>query len=143
LKNAEITFQWLQEKTKQIQLKQAQQIPEVFQTVPKRLWLYFLEKSGIDAQLQWSHVSKQHLQKLSQHLFADTYEVKGKSTFKEEFVTAGGVSLKSIDMKTMQSKSCKGLYFAGELTDVDGFTGGFNFQAAWSTGYTVAHSIFE
>ena len=74
------------------------------------------------------------MEKLVQVFCKDLYTISGKTTFKEEFVTAGGVSLKSVDMRTMESKAVKGLYFAGEILDIDGITGGFNFQAAWSTG---------
>lgn len=103
--------------------------------LPERLWLYLLEKSDIPTQKIWGETGKKALHKLVQVLSNDVYAVKGKTTFKEEFVTCGGVSLESIDLKTMQSKVCKNLYFAGEITDIDAITGGFNFQAAWTTGF--------
>ncbi|HYG14412.1 MAG TPA: NAD(P)/FAD-dependent oxidoreductase [Bacteroidia bacterium] len=105
--------------------------------LPKRLWIYFLERLGIDETLQWVNISKQDFNRLVNTLYNDEYEVKGKTTFKEEFVTAGGVSLKDVDMKTMQSRKVPGMYFAGEVLDLDGITGGFNFQAAWSTGWVA------
>ncbi|MEN7549124.1 NAD(P)/FAD-dependent oxidoreductase [Rapidithrix thailandica] len=103
--------------------------------LPKRLWAYLLEKSAIPQEKKWGELSKKELNRLINHLINDTYPVKGKTTFKEEFVTCGGVSLKDIDVKTMESKACPGLYFAGEVLNIDGITGGFNFQAAWTTGY--------
>ena len=104
-------------------------------SLPDRLWRYLLEKSDLPTDKKWNELGKKGLNKLVDVLTNDVYSVKGKTTFKEEFVTCGGVSLKSVDMKTMQSKVCKNLYFAGELLDIDGITGGFNFQAAWTTAF--------
>ena len=84
---------------------------------------------------KWGELGKKNLRKLIEFLTKDIYKVSGKTTFKEEFVTCGGVSLESIDIKTMQSKTTNDLYFAGEVLDIDGVTGGYNFQSAWSTGY--------
>lgn len=103
--------------------------------LPERLWRYFLEKSEISLEKRWSELGKKSLNKLVSILTNDIYEVKGKTTFKEEFVTCGGVSLQSINLKTMQSNVCKNLYFAGEILDIDAITGGYNFQAAWTTGF--------
>lgn len=100
-----------------------------------RLWNYLLERSQLDLNKKWAEVGKKGLNKLIETLTNDIYEVSGKTTFKEEFVTCGGVSLKSINPKTMESKACKGLYLAGEVMDIDGITGGYNFQAAWTTGF--------
>jgi len=100
-----------------------------------RLWRYLLEKSDFPEKKKWGELGKKGLNKLVGVLSNDIYSVAGKTTFKEEFVTCGGVSLGSIDIKTMQSKGCKNLYFAGEVMDVDGITGGFNFQAAWTTAF--------
>lgn len=105
--------------------------------LPERLWLYFVEKIGLSEEKPWSELSKKDKNRLINLLLNDQYEVKGKTTFKEEFVTCGGVSLSSVDMKTMQSKEVPNLYFAGEVLDIDGVTGGFNFQAAWSTGFVA------
>ncbi len=102
--------------------------------LPKRLWVYFLKRLEIAGDMQWANLKKQDFNRLVNTFFNDEYEVRGKTTFKEEFVTAGGVSLQSVDMQTMQSKRVPNLYFAGEVLDIDGITGGFNFQAAWSTG---------
>ena len=103
--------------------------------IPQRLWQYLLERSDIPANKRWHEMGKKALHKLTTTLTNDVYQVKGKTTFKEEFVTCGGVSLASIDTKTMQSLACPNLYFAGEIMDIDGITGGFNFQAAWTTGF--------
>jgi len=103
--------------------------------LPARLWLYLLGKIDLPAEIKWGELGKKGLNKMTNVLTNDGYSVKGKSTFKEEFVTCGGVSLESVDMNTMQSKVCKNLYFAGEILDIDAITGGFNFQAAWTTAW--------
>ncbi len=103
--------------------------------LPERLWRYLLDKSDFSAMKTWGELGKKGMNKLVNVLTNDVYFVKGKTSFKEEFVTCGGVSLESIDFKTMQSKVCKNLYFAGEIMDIDGITGGYNFQAAWTTAF--------
>jgi hypothetical protein len=110
-------------------------------SLPERLWLFLLAKSDISADKKWQEAGKKVLNKMVDVLTNDVYEVKGKSTFRDEFVTCGGVSLGDVDLKTMQSKVCKNLYFAGEALDIDAITGGFNLQAAWSTGF-VAGSAY-
>lgn len=139
--NMETAFDEMQDAVRKITTKQLQFAPAYLSHIPKRLWMYFLEKCHIDAEKQWAQIKKEELRNLASHLYKDQYAVFGKTTFKEEFVTAGGISLKDIDMKTMQSKKSPGLYFAGEVIDVDGLTGGFNFQAAWSTAYVAARSM--
>jgi predicted Rossmann fold flavoprotein len=104
-------------------------------SLPMRLWSFLLKKVDVPEQLTWKELSGKTLNRLVNVLINDRYEVSGKTTFKEEFVTAGGVSLNEIDVRTMQSKKIRGLFFAGEVLDIDGITGGFNFQAAWTTGY--------
>jgi predicted Rossmann fold flavoprotein len=104
-------------------------------SLPARLWQYFSEKIELPADKHWGELGKKGLNKLMNVLTNDEYEVKGRTTFKEEFVTCGGVSLESVDLSTMQSKVWKNLYFAGEILDIDAITGGFNFQAAWTTGF--------
>lgn len=104
-------------------------------SLPQRLWMHLLEKSEIPADKKWGELGKKGVNKLMNILTNDEYSVKGKSTFSEEFVTCGGVSLQSIDMSTMQSKVCKNLYFAGEVMDIDAITGGYNLQCAWTTGF--------
>ena len=103
--------------------------------LPERLWHFLLEKCDLPLNKTWGDIGKKGTNKIVNILTHDIYDVKGKTTFKEEFVTCGGVSLDSIDFKTMQSKVCKNLYFTGEVIDVDGITGGYNFQAAWTTGF--------
>ncbi len=103
--------------------------------LPERLWHYLLDKIEFPLEKKWNELGKKGVNKLMNILTLDEYSVKGKTTFKEEFVTCGGVSLQSINPKTMESKVCKNLYFAGEVLDIDGITGGYNLQAAWTTGY--------
>ena len=103
--------------------------------LPERMWLFLLTRSEISSTKKWSELSKKDLNKLVNTLTNDEYQVSGKTTFKEEFVTCGGISLESVNFKTMESKACPNLYFAGEILDVDGITGGYNFQAAWTTGF--------
>jgi len=103
--------------------------------LPERLWNFLLEKTEVSSTKRWDELGRKGLNKLMTVLTNDEYAVNGKSTFKEEFVTCGGVSLQSIDLNTMQSKVVKNLYFAGEILDIDAITGGFNLQAAWTTGF--------
>jgi len=109
--------------------------------IPKRLWEYLLNKAGFDKTTNWANTNASQINKLCVLLMRDTYKMDGKTTFKEEFVTAGGVDLKEVDFKTMQSKLIKNLFFCGEVLNIDGITGGFNFQAAWSTAYIAASSV--
>ncbi len=109
--------------------------------IPKRLWALFLETSSIKETLNWADINKKQLNQLAIELTQAEYKITGKSTYKEEFVTAGGVDLKEIDLKTMQSKIHKGLYFAGEVINVDALTGGYNFQNAWSTAWIASENI--
>lgn len=101
----------------------------------ERLWFYLLEKINMPQNKKWQDLGKKGINKLSTILTNDVYPVTGKSTFREEFVTCGGVSLQSVDINTMQSKVRNNIYFAGEVLDIDAITGGFNFQAAWTTGF--------
>ena len=103
--------------------------------LPDRLWQYLVIKSEIPKTKRWGDIGKKGINKLTTILTNDVYTVSGKTTFKEEFVTAGGVSLESINMKTMESKVLRNLYFAGEVMDIDAITGGYNFQSAWTTGF--------
>lgn len=103
--------------------------------LPKRLWSFLLDKNDLLEDKPWIELGKKSLHKLVHTLTSDTYQVQGKTTFKEEFVTCGGISLKSIHPKTMESKVAPGIFFAGEVLDIDGITGGYNFQAAWTTAY--------
>jgi len=103
--------------------------------LPDRLWNYLLDKCGLSISKKWNELGKKGINKLVNILTNDIYSVSGKTKFKEEFVTCGGVTLDSVDFNTMQSKVCKNLYFAGEVLDIDGITGGYNLQAAWTTGF--------
>lgn len=103
--------------------------------LPDRLWQFLIEKAKISPEKIWDELGNKGLNKLSTLLTNDNYHVKGKTTFKEEFVTCGGVSLESIDFKSMQSRAIPNLYFAGEVMDIDAITGGYNFQAAWTTAF--------
>lgn len=109
--------------------------------LPKRLWEFLCIRAGVEEGKTWTDLSHKVINRLIELLFACPFHIKGKTTFKEEFVTCGGVSWNDIDVNTMQSKKVPGLYFAGEVIDVDGETGGFNFQAAWTTAWVAARSI--
>jgi len=108
--------------------------------LPSRLWQYLTSKAEIEENLIWDGISQKKINKLIENLFNFSLIISGKTTFKEEFVTAGGVDLREIDANTMESKLIPGLFFAGEVIDVDGITGGYNFQAAWSTGFLAGKS---
>lgn len=112
-----------------------------FSELPTRLWCYFLNKHGISLTTPWQQLSSTQRDKLSAALQSDVYLISGKGIFKDEFVTCGGVSLSEVDFRTMKSKCCPGLFFAGEILDVDGITGGFNFQNAWTTGFIAGRSM--
>ncbi|MBS1762864.1 MAG: NAD(P)/FAD-dependent oxidoreductase [Bacteroidetes bacterium] len=109
--------------------------------IPGRLWDYLIIKANTNPERRWADLKSSEINSLIKHLNADEYFVKGKTTFKEEFVTAGGISLNEVDHNTMESKLVKGLYFAGEILNIDGITGGYNFQNAWTTGYIAAKSL--
>jgi predicted flavoprotein YhiN len=102
-----------------------------------------LERSEINPDLRWSELGKKGLNRLVNTLLNDRYQVQGKTTFKEEFVTAGGLSLSEIDFQTMRTKKIPQLSFAGEILDIDGITGGYNFQAAWTTGFIAGKYAFD
>jgi predicted Rossmann fold flavoprotein len=109
--------------------------------VPKRLWEHMLTKIGITDETRWGELAASAQNKLIETLLRDTYNVKGKTTFKEEFVTCGGINLDEVDPQTLESRKVKGLYFAGEILDADGITGGYNFQHAWSSSWSVAQQF--
>ena len=106
-----------------------------------RLWNHLISKSGIRPDIRWAELGSKGLNRLVATLTQDPYEIAGKTRFREEFVTAGGVALSAIDPATLESRKYPGLYFAGEVLDIDAITGGFNLQAAWTTGYTVARAV--
>jgi hypothetical protein len=111
--------------------------------LPQRLWEYLVDQSAISKEKRWADLSYKEQQRLVRLVLGSEFQVKGKTTFKEEFVTSGGVRLNEIDHHTMMSKKTAGLFFAGEVMDVDGITGGFNFQHAWTSGYIAGKSIAE
>jgi predicted Rossmann fold flavoprotein len=111
--------------------------------LPARLWQYLLQQSGIDGEQRFADLPAKAENALIRHISDSVFEVTGKTTFKEEFVTAGGIQLSEIDANTMMSRKVPGLYFAGEVMDVDGITGGFNFQHAWTSGWIAAKAIAE
>ena len=106
--------------------------------IPKRLWEYLVLRSDIPLSKPWIELGKKQLNKLAQVLCNDVYDMHGKTTFKEEFVTSGGINLKEVNFKTMESKKVPHLFFCGEVLNIDGITGGFNFQNAWSTAWIAA-----
>jgi predicted Rossmann fold flavoprotein len=108
---------------------------------PNRLWESLVLASGIESETKWADLSKIQIQNLSNQLTNGSFNVNGKSTFKEEFVTAGGIDLKEINFKTMESKLHENLYFAGEIVNIDAITGGFNFQNAWTSGFIIANAL--
>lgn len=114
-------------------------VPEQIK-LPRSLWKKLVQ---VHAELRWAQLSNKDLQLILERLLNDTYNISGKSTNKEEFVTSGGVCLNDIDFKTLESRVCPGLFFAGEVIDVDGVTGGFNFQNAWTTSWIAGHAIGE
>ncbi|TSA33118.1 MAG: NAD(P)/FAD-dependent oxidoreductase [Opitutales bacterium] len=148
-----ININWVPPRTRDTLLKELAQVREqnarkqvaTFSPVPmpQRLWERFVIAAGIPATTPWAHVSNPSLQALATQLTASEFKVDGKSMFKDEFVTCGGVKLSEVDFKTMESRQRPGLYFAGEVLDVDGVTGGFNFQNAWTTGYLAGSAAAQ
>jgi len=141
----EIEINWVMERNTEVLFLKLQEFADQYPQktllkkkgflLPNRLWQYLIKKSGIPLDKKWCELGKKKIRHLVELLSSDTYSVVGKTTFKEEFVTCGGIKLINLDLKTMQSKSCPNLYFAGEVLDIDAITGGFNFQAAWTTGF--------
>lgn len=111
--------------------------------LPKRYWQAVCEQCGIAHTQTWSQVTREQVERLYHETASATFQITGKGMFKEEFVTCGGVELREIDFRTMQSRVCPSLFFAGELLDIDGITGGFNFQNAWTTGWIAGQAIAE
>jgi hypothetical protein len=111
------------------------------QPMPLRLWRKLVYAAGIGTRETWGNLSRKQLVSLANELTHSQFRISGKGVFKEEFVTCGGVNLKEVDFKTMQSRVCPGLYLAGEVLDIDAVTGGFNFQAAWTTGWLAGSAM--
>ncbi len=147
----EIEVNWLSKKHEEVlhilksekkkNSKKLVSLNAVFDTIPKRLWEKLVLAAEISTKNQWAQLSNKQLEKLTKQLIAGRFKVTGKSTFKDEFVTAGGVALKEINFKRFESKLHKNLFFAGEVLNIDAVTGGFNFQNAWTGGWIVANSI--
>lgn len=110
-------------------------------SLPKSLWKRFITLLEIDPEAKWNSFSKTAMHVLANKLYKDPYQISGKTTYKQEFVTCGGVKLSEVNFKTMESRICPGLYFSGEILDIDGITGGFNFQAAWTTAWIAAEGL--
>ena len=150
-KNFEILVNWLQdysteeivEELKLLKQEHTKQFPfkNPQYELPKRLWQSLVSAAQISEEERWADLSNQQLENLAVELTAGTYQVHGKSTFKEEFVTAGGIELKELNFKTFESKICKDLYLAGEVLNIDAITGGFNFQNAWTGGFLAARAM--
>lgn len=139
------TEEEVEEKLKELKLEHAKKAvskksPFEF---PNRLWESLVFASEISEETKWADLSKKQLQNLAHQLTQGEFQVNGKSTFKEEFVTAGGIDLKEINFKTMESKLHENLYFAGEILNIDAITGGFNFQNAWTGGFLISESIVK
>ncbi len=111
------------------------------ESIPKRLWQYLMERADMRPDIPFKALSKKEQNRMAEIIINDTYSANGKSTYKEEFVTAGGIALEAINLKTMEVKEIPGLYIAGELADIDGITGGFNFQAAWASGRVAGKNL--
>lgn len=111
--------------------------------LPARLWEYLHNKVGIKNNMRWADLGKKAFNQLTEVLANDVYTVTGRAVFKDEFVTCGGVPLSEVNPATLESKCCKSLFFAGEMLDVDALTGGFNLQAAWTTGFTAGRAAAE
>ena len=109
--------------------------------LPQRLWEYLLQQSGVNENSRWADLPAKEQNKLIKNICAQEFSVNGKTTFKEEFVTSGGIALEEVEHASMQSKIAPGLFFAGEVLNIDGVTGGFNFQNAWTTGWIAAKAI--
>ena len=137
------SFDEVMERLQELKLENAKKNIDKFCpfALPKRLWESILIASSVSLDTKWADLNKKQLNKLAEELTAASYQVNGKSTFKEEFVTAGGIDLKEINFKTMQSKILPNVYFAGEILNIDAITGGFNFQNAWTGGFIVAENI--
>ena len=141
----EVTFEEAMDRLKELKQEHAKKVvskksPFEF---PNRLWESLVLASGIDSERKWADLSKQQLTDLANQLTNGEFQVNGKSTFKEEFVTAGGIDLKEVNFKTMESKLHENLFFAGEIVNIDAITGGFNFQNAWTSGFILAQAITE
>ncbi|MBA3663890.1 MAG: NAD(P)/FAD-dependent oxidoreductase [Bacteroidetes bacterium] len=138
-----LTINETEDELKQLQKQKHRALPYTMPgfDLPKRLWEHLCSAAGIDNTKPWAEISNKNIISLCEKLCNSAYKMEGKTTFKEEFVSCGGIHLKEIDFKTMQSKLVPGLYFCGEVLNIDGITGGFNFQSAWSTAWACADAL--
>jgi hypothetical protein len=139
-KNQEVILDFLKSEKKK-QAKKQVILRSVFEEIPKRLWEKFVIAAEIPMDSQWAQLNNKHLENLASQLTKSIFKVNGKSTFKDEFVTAGGIDLKEINFKRFESKFHKNLFFAGEVLNIDAVTGGFNFQNAWTSAWIVANAV--
>ena len=137
--NPEDIREWLQKQ--RISSGKRLVVSRIFDSLTQRLWEALCSRAGINSEVKWAELPAKNFNRLIETITADAYHVKGKTTFKEEFVTCGGVSLNEIDSQTCESKKIPGIFFAGEVLHVDGITGGFNFQHAWSSGFVAGKAI--
>ena len=137
--NSQEAFEWLKNSKKNNAKKNLGTV--LFPEIPRRLWKYLLQRASVSESVPWAQISDEKLRVLARTIGEDKYQVSGKSMNKEEFVTCGGVTLKEIDFKTMTSRVASRLSFSGEVLDIDGVTGGFNFQAAWTTSHLAGQGI--
>ena len=133
----------VREQLREMAAENPQKLLSSVHPVQQRLWEHLLERAGLRKDMRWAELGSKGLNRLTATLTADSYPLSGKSKFREEFVTAGGVALSNVNLSTLESKRHPGLYFAGEVLDIDAITGGFNLQAAWSTGYVCAQNIVK
>ena len=133
----------VREQLREMAAENPQKLLSSVHPVQQRLWEHLLERAGLRKDMRWAELGTRGLNRLTATLTADSYPLSGKSKFREEFVTAGGVALSNVNLSTLESKRHPGLYFAGEVLDIDAITGGFNLQAAWSTGYVCAQNIVK
>ncbi len=148
---AKLAVNWIPtlkiEEVKQILISAKAEQPKKFISnycpvdISLRLWEYLLDKAEVELEKRWADISNKSIQQIVNVLTASEYAIAGKGVFKEEFVTCGGIRLQDVNFQTMESKICQGLYFAGEILDIDGVTGGFNFQSAWTTSWIAAQGI--
>ena len=133
----------VREQLREMAAENPQKLLSSVHPVQQRLWEHLLVRAGLRKDMRWAELGSKGLNRLTATLTADSYPLSGKSKFREEFVTAGGVALSNVNLSTLESKRHPGLYFAGEVLDIDAITGGFNLQAAWSTGYVCAQNIVK
>lgn len=151
--HAELTLNWLSGTKPEVLLQQLKTFrqenlrrqvgSESPVKLPRNLWKKLMQVARLDVEGRWNDISNDQLSTVIKKLLSDRYQIKGKSTYKEEFVTCGGIHLDEVNFKTMESRVSPGLYFAGEILDIDGVTGGFNFQNAWTTAWIAAQSISQ